>query len=132
MLTSRKAPVPNVALASPGRTQPCPINEACWSPAMPQMGGAPGRALASATAPDDVTSFRHARCGHPEPLQSRAGPKPWSAVPASTASVGSKPVMAALLRSVTWARPPLNCQTTQVSRVPKRRSRPAVGVVGVE
>ena len=35
-------PVPKVALASPGRVQPWPTSEACWSPAMPQIGGAPG------------------------------------------------------------------------------------------
>ena len=35
-------PVPNVILARPGRTQPCPISDACWSPAMPAIGGAPG------------------------------------------------------------------------------------------
>ena len=35
-------PVPNVILASPGRVQPWPTSDACWSPAMPAIGGAPG------------------------------------------------------------------------------------------
>ena len=30
--TSSMPPVPNVILASPGRTQPCPTSDACWSP----------------------------------------------------------------------------------------------------
>ena len=30
------------------RVQPWPTSEACWSPAMPQMRGAPGRAVAGA------------------------------------------------------------------------------------
>ena len=48
-------PVPNVALASPGRVQPWPTSDACWSPAMPQMGGAPASAARLAHHPDEST-----------------------------------------------------------------------------
>ena len=46
-------PVPKVILARPGRTQPWPTSDACWSPAMPQIGGAPSSAVASGPWPDD-------------------------------------------------------------------------------
>ena len=69
MLTSRNAPVPKVALASPGWTQPWPMRDACWSPTRAQIGGAPARALASARSPDEATRRGHARFGHPEPVQ---------------------------------------------------------------
>lgn len=48
-------PVPKVILAEPGRTQPCPISDACWSPAIPHTIGAPGRAVASPIGPDEST-----------------------------------------------------------------------------
>ena len=55
-------PVPNVILARPGRTQPCPISDACWSPAIPAIGGAPGSAVASPTMPVESTmAGQHAR-----------------------------------------------------------------------
>ena len=36
-------PVPNVILARPGRVQPWPISDACWSPAMPGDGRRAGQ-----------------------------------------------------------------------------------------
>ncbi len=53
---SSMPPVPKVTLASPGRVQPWPISDACWSPAIPAMGGAPGRALAGPTTPLESTT----------------------------------------------------------------------------
>src|SRR5207244_1889652 len=52
---SSSAAVPKVILASPQCTQPWPRSDACWSPAIPAMGGAPGRAVASPTIPDEST-----------------------------------------------------------------------------
>ena len=46
--TSSMPPVPKVILAWPGREQPCPMSDACWSPAIPAIGGAPSRAVAGA------------------------------------------------------------------------------------
>ena len=89
---------------------------------MPQIGGAPGRALASATVPEEVTMAGMVVSATPKRSRREAS-QAIGAVPASTPSVGSRPVMAALVRSVTWARPSVSCQMTQVSRVPKRRSR---------
>ncbi len=48
-------PVPKVILAGPGATQPWPSSDACWSPAMPAMGGAPGRAVAGPSTPVEST-----------------------------------------------------------------------------
>ena len=67
-------PVPNVILAGPGRTQPWPMSDACWSPAMPAIGGAPGErgGLADgAGRVDDRRASRRAGCA------ARRGPR-WS------------------------------------------------------
>ena len=82
----------------------------------------PGSALASATGADDGTSVGMQDSGT-RSRSSRAGSQASSALPASTASVGSKPLMPALLRSVTCVAPLLNVQITHESRVPNRRSR---------
>ena len=39
----------------PGRTQPWPMSEDCWSPATPQIGGAPASAVASPITPVEST-----------------------------------------------------------------------------
>ena len=92
---SSMPPVPKVALARPGRVQPWPTSEACWSPAMPQMGGAPGRAVAAPMAPDESTMRRQHGRRDAEPLEQRRRPSRWSA--GSTSAV-----TAALVASVTW------------------------------
>ena len=55
MQTSSIPPVPSVSFVAPGTTQPWPRSDACWSPARPPIGGAPGRAVASATTPAEST-----------------------------------------------------------------------------
>ncbi len=112
-------PVPKVALAIPGRVQPCPTSEACWSPAMPQMGGLPGSAVAAPTAPEESTIFGSTAAGSRSRL-SRSSSQ--SIVVGSTSAV-----TAALVASVTWrvsapVPPPLSVQATQVSTVPKHSS----------
>ena len=53
---SSMPPVPKVALACPGRVHPCPMREACWSPAMPAMVGRPGEDRPRLrAAPDEST-----------------------------------------------------------------------------
>ena len=49
-------PVPKVIFARPGRMQPWPTSDACWSPAMPAIGGAPGEPVASPTTPVESTT----------------------------------------------------------------------------
>ena len=61
--TSSIPPVPNVILAMPGRVQPWPMSDACWSPAMPAMGGEPGSADASPDHPRRVDDRRHHPAG---------------------------------------------------------------------
>ena len=79
---SSMPPVPKVALACPGRVHPWPMREACWSPAMPAMGGRPGedcgRAGRRRTSPrwsgiiacGDAQRLEHLG-SHPEPSPRR-------------------------------------------------------------
>ena len=48
-------PVPNVIFVLPGVMQPWPTREPCWSPTKLAIGGAPVRAVALPTTPDDLT-----------------------------------------------------------------------------
>ena len=59
--TSSIPPVPNVILASPGRTQPWPTSDACWSPTSAAIGGAPGSARRRADDAGGVDDRRHHR-----------------------------------------------------------------------
>ena len=84
---------------------------------------------------------RAARWPRPAPRRSR---RSWASPPAGCAACrasvvsqrvadgSSRPVTAALVGSVTWARPSVRFQTIQESTVPTHRSRAAPGVVGVE
>ena len=59
---SSMPPVPNVILACPAVTQPCPASDACWSPASAAIGGAPGsagRVADDARRVDDRRQHRH-------------------------------------------------------------------------
>ena len=115
-------PVPKVALARPGRVQPWPTREACWSPAMPQMGGAPGSAVAAPTAPDESTTAGIIGKGICKLLRADGSSQ---AIAGSTSAV-----TAALVASVTCsasrpaAAPPERVQATQLSTVPKQSSPP--------
>ena len=116
---SSMPPVPKVALASPGRVQPCPTRDACWSPAIPQMGGAPGSAAALPSAPEESTTAGIIGNGIRN-FSSNGSSHP---IDASTSAV-----TAALVASVTCsasplgAAPPESVQATQLSTVPKQSS----------
>ena len=116
---SSMPPVPNVAFASPGRVQPCPTSEACWSPAIPQMGGDPGRAVACPTVPEESTINGSMGDG----IRSV-----WSNGSSHPTAASTRAVTAALVASVTWrtslpaAAPPDRVQATQLSTVPKQSS----------
>ena len=112
-------PVPKVALASPGRVQPWPTREACWSPAMPQMGGAPGSAAATPSAPDESTivgiigngirSFSSSGSSHP-------------IVAVDERRHGGVGGVGHVERVAPGAAPPESVQATQLSTVPKQSS----------
>ena len=116
---SSMPPVPKVILAGPGATQPWPTSDACWSPTMPQITGAPGRAVASPMGPLESTRVGMAARGI-RSFSSTAWSQP-------AASAVSRPVTPALLTSVTWTFPSVRFQTIQVSTVPTHRSRLRVG-----
>ena len=116
-------PDPNVILAWPRRTQPCPTSDACWSPTSAAIGGPPGNAVASPTMPLDSTICGNIVTGMPNVAASPSF-QPVGSPPQS-------PVTAALVWSVTCAVPPVRVQASQLSTVPKQRSLTAVaGDVG--
>ncbi len=120
---SSMPPVPNVTLANPGRVQPWPTSDACWSPAIPAMGGAPGSALAGPTTPLESTTVGRTP---------RGMRKASRIVSFHAAASPHSPVTPALLASVTCRAPFDRVHATQVSTVPKQRSRLAVGVGQIE
>ena len=107
-------PVPSVSLAAPGTTQPWPRSDACWSPARPPIGGAPGRAVAGATTPAEST-MAGSTWGGIRNASSTDSSQP-------DPSAARRPVTAALPGSVTWTAPPESVQASQVSTVPKASS----------
>ena len=109
-------PVPKVALAAPGVVQPWPTSDACWSPAIPQIGGEPASTDAAPTAPDESTMAGSIDNG----MRSRSS----TASSQWRMSGWTRPVTPALVASVTCrpappAPPPDSVQATQVSMVPK-------------
>ena len=71
---SSMPPVPKVALARPGRVQPWPTSEACWSPGDPADGR---RARQRGRRPDGargVDDRRQHGAGDPQPLEQRLVP----------------------------------------------------------
>ena len=74
--TSSIPPVPNVILASPRRTQPCPTSDACWSPTSAVIGGAPGSAVRVADDAGGVDDRRHHRGAGRRARRARARPTP--------------------------------------------------------
>ena len=114
-------PVPKVILARPGRTQPCPMSEACWSPTSAAIGGAPASAVASPTRPLESTSVgRHER-GDAQRVE-HVGPtrlqSAWSSSPV-TRGVGAVGDVERARRDSVHA--------IHVSTVPKHRSRARSG-----
>ena len=108
----------------PGSTHPWPTSDACWSPTRQAIGGLPGRAVASPTTPDESTN----RGSRPAGTPSRSSTRPLHSPP----SRASKPVTAALVWSVTCSAPPDSDQASQLSTVPKHRSRSRAPVDVVE
>ena len=109
-------PVPKVALASPGRVQPCPTSEACWSPAMPQMAGAPGQR--ARPRPPGPTSRRW-RGRTDRGMRSASSMASSQSAPSAAEQPGDPGVGG--VGDVQG--PPDSVQATQVSTVPKHRSR---------
>ena len=69
-LASRKAPVPYVHLASPGRRQPSPSSAACWSTSSPVSGT---RGPNASVAPNDpLASTTSGRSSSPSPNAAHA------------------------------------------------------------
>jgi hypothetical protein len=91
------------------------MSDACWSPAMPAIGGEPGSARASPTMPVESTTDGSMAGG----IRSASS----TSLAQSLPSPVRKPVTAALDASVTWRRPSDNTHATHVSTVPKTRSR---------
>ena len=112
---SSMPPVPKVALARPARVQPWPMSEACWSPAIPAIGGAPSRIVGRA---DGTRRVDDGRAGRPRGCAAASRSSALHPDP----SPSSRPVTPALEASVTWSRPPDSVQATQVSTVPKASS----------
>ena len=128
---SSMPPVPKVALASPGRVQPWPTSDACWSPAIPQIGGAPGRARGLADHPrrvDDragsmASGMRSALRAAGRPSADRVGP----ISPVTPALVASVTCSAAV--PPTASRPPRcrRCRSTGRLGPARGRGRPGRG-----
>ena len=57
--------MPNVSLARPGVTHPCPTSDACWSPISAPIGGDPSRAVASPITPQESTTVGSTAAGMP-------------------------------------------------------------------
>ena len=106
-------PVPKVSLPCPGSTQPWPASEACWSPTIAQIGGAPRSALADTEL---AARCRRSRAGARG--RGRARPATWASQ--STRRASTSPVTPALVASVTCSSPFESTWATQVSIVPKR------------
>ena len=112
-------PVPNVIFAGPGATQPRPMSEACWSPAMPRIIGAPSSAVAGARSPVESTMVGSIDPGMPSRSSNASSqPRP---------SPVSNPVRPALVASVMWASPRVRTKAIHESTVPKQRSRERSG-----
>ena len=91
------------------------MREACWSPAMPAIGGAPDSVWPSPTVPGRVDDGRagppRGSAGRPGARSLHPDPSPWIS-----------PVTPALEASVTCSSPSDRIHATQVSMVPKASS----------
>ncbi len=67
-------PVPKVIFAGPGTTQPWPMSDACWSPAMPHTIGGAGQRGGLADGAAGVDQRRHGRLRDAEPFEHGAVP----------------------------------------------------------
>ena len=113
------APVPKVALARPGRTQPWPTSEACWSPASPRWAERPAGRWPLRTRRWSPLGGR-TPCGMRKHLEHRSSSH-------SAALPSRRPVTARLVRSETCTPPRESVQATQESTVPAHRSRDRSG-----
>ena len=100
----------------PGFQQAWPKSAACWSPAMPLMG-MPFNAGTADTSPKMPLLAR-------TPGSTSRGMRRILRSSSSQPAVRilSRRVRAALETSVAWTRPPVSCQSSQVSTVPKASS----------
>ncbi len=112
-------PDPKVIFAWPGRTQLCPTRLPCWSPTNAASGGDPASALATPKTDEVSTSAGNMAAGTPSAEHAD--------VDQPVASGRSRPVTAAFEWSVTCTWPSLSTHATQVSTVPKQRSRSRPG-----
>ena len=113
-------PLPKVIFARPGRTQPCPISDACWSPSSAAIGGDPGRAVASPHTPTESTTRGERRHGNAEGIAHGLSFQPEPSISRSPFVVAD-----AFVWSLTWSAPCDSVQATQESMVPMHRSRPS-------
>ena len=116
--TSSMPPVPNVILASPGRTQPWPTRDACWSPASAAIGGEPSSAVAVPSTPV-VSTTRGSAARLMRSASSRLSSQ-------SDPSGRSRPVTAALDRSVTCSVAAATAATRPTCRPCRRTGRGGV------
>ena len=117
VLRSRKHPVPYVFFASPGATAPWPKSAACWSPAIPATGmpaGSPSWATVSPNTPAEGPTRGNTSRGMPR--------WPSSSASHSSRRMSKQSVRDAFDGSVAWTRPPVSCQRSHVSTVPKASS----------
>src|SRR3954447_4272999 len=91
------------------------MSDACWSPAIPAMGGEPDNATASPTTPDESTTLGSTDAG-----MRKASSVGWYQPEPSDRNI---PVTAAFERSVMWSEPLERGHANHVSTVPKHRSR---------
>ena len=109
-----------------GARSPARRGYACWSPTSAAIGGAPSRAVARPEHAARVDDGRQASTrGMRSASSTLSSQSP--AVAAQQAGDGRRS-----MASVAWTAPSERCQASQVSTVPKHRSRAAVGVGQVE
>ena len=107
----KKHPVPKVLFSCPLSKQPCPIKDACWSPAIPDILISPPKSLVEPkSAVFFVTSgrFKPPNSNIPNKLSSHL-----------TELIFNNDVLDAFVTSVLKLFPSVNFQTRNVSMVPK-------------
>ena len=110
-------PVPKVTFVRPGCTQPWPTSEPCWSPMIAAIGGAPSRATASPTAPQESTIVGQRATGG---MRSASSTRSDQSCARLVQQPGDAPRWCDPSRG---AAPPDSVHASQVSTVPKHRSR---------
>ena len=109
--------MPYVHFAWPAETQPCPMSDACWSPATPMIGKPSGRKSSPSVAPNSPALERISAniCGGTSNNAQRG-------LDQAIVRRSMRSVRDALVASVTNCRPPVRCQITKESTVPATKS----------